>query len=84
MSIGQQIRRKRIEKGLFQEELGYMAGMSRYAISRLENGEDENMRVMVLGRVARALETDILELIGYGMISSTSYMKSTDLNSRPS
>jgi transcriptional regulator with XRE-family HTH domain len=55
----QQLRRKR---KLSQEELADRAGIHQTYLSGVERGR-RNPTVLVLGRLARALETDIEELV---------------------
>jgi len=57
--IGEVIRVKRKEKGLKQEELAKMAGLSRTTLSKLENGYFGNISVATLD--------NILSILGYAI-----------------
>lgn len=60
--LGLVISMLRIEKGLTQEQLSGLAGISRSHLAALECGE-KNMKVSTLWRIAEALETKPSELI---------------------
>lgn len=59
--VGRNVRRLRVEQGLSQEHLAVDAGIDRTHVSRIERGI-ENPTVLVLSRLAGALEADIAEL----------------------
>lgn len=64
ISIGERIRNRRNRLGLTQEELADTVGQERATISRLEKGKVPNPRLADLGRIASALNTNLIELLG--------------------
>ena len=62
MTSGQSIRRRRLAKGMTQEELAEKTRVSARTIQRIENGEVEP-RAFTLRAIASALEADFGELI---------------------
>ena len=61
MSIGENIKKKRIQKGLTQKQLGELCGMADSAIRRYENGR-ANPKYETLEKIAAALGTHALIL----------------------
>ena len=62
MSIGENIRRARIEKGITQRELGErLGGISQQQIGQWENG-NKNPKLETVHRIANALQVDISEI----------------------
>lgn len=61
--MGNRIRDLRIEKKMSQEELSAKSGVSRTTISNIENGEEKNVLMSTLLRIATALETTVDNLI---------------------
>ena len=53
--VGQNIRKRRLEKGFSQEELAFESGLHRTYISSLERGK-RNATIVVLGQIAEALK----------------------------
>lgn len=58
--VARNLRRLRVRREISQENLAVDAGIDRTYVSRLERGL-ENPTVAVLDRLARALETSIVE-----------------------
>lgn len=58
--VARNIRRLRVRRGISQENLAVDAGLDRTYISRLERAL-ENPTVLVLDRLARALDAEIVE-----------------------
>jgi transcriptional regulator with XRE-family HTH domain len=62
--IPEEIRRRRIAKGLHQVELADQVGIGQSYVSRIENGDGAaSVGVKVLHGLAEALECDIAELM---------------------
>ena len=61
-SIGQRIRRERLERNMTQRELADLVGVGVPHISKVEAGR-ENPSDELLGRVAKVFECDIDELL---------------------
>jgi transcriptional regulator with XRE-family HTH domain len=59
--IGEEIRRRRQEKGLTGEQLAAKAGMAASAISQIETGKRSPHSASVM-KLARALECDVADL----------------------
>jgi len=53
--IGAGVRAGRLELGLTQQQLGWRAGLSQSAISRLETGTTAGVRFRLLARIAGVL-----------------------------
>ena len=60
--IGARIRSKRESLGMTQQELAEMVNVTRYTISRYENGETE-VGVITLNNIADALSVTVLWLL---------------------
>jgi transcriptional regulator with XRE-family HTH domain len=60
--VGERIRSRRLALNLSQEELADRSGLHRTYIGSLERGE-RNATIIVLAKVAAALETDAGELL---------------------
>jgi transcriptional regulator with XRE-family HTH domain len=58
--VARNLRRLRVERALSQEALAVDAAVDRTYVSRLERGI-ENPTILVLERLAKALEVDIVE-----------------------
>ncbi|MBU6464278.1 MAG: helix-turn-helix transcriptional regulator [Bradyrhizobium sp.] len=54
--VAETVRRARKAAGLSQEELAFEAGLDRTYISQVERGK-RNVTIVVLARIAKALET---------------------------
>lgn len=52
----------RVEKGLSQEELANKSNVSRYLISKIENGEDVNLTKNTMISISKALEKPVVEV----------------------
>lgn len=52
----------RIKKGLSQEELANKSNISRYLISKIENGEDVNLTKNTMISISQALEKPVIEV----------------------
>lgn len=52
----------RIKKGLSQEELANKSNISRYLISKIENGEDVNFTKNTMISISKALEKPVIEV----------------------
>lgn len=53
---------KRINKGLTQQDLGKVTNTGLTTIVKLEKGEIEGTRVRTLQKIARALDTNVIDL----------------------
>ena len=62
VSLGEAIRRTRLERGISQESLALLADVDRSYIGRVERG-DNNVAVLTLVKVARALEVSVCDLM---------------------
>lgn len=61
LSLGGAIKRIRLEKALSQEKLALLAGIDRTYVGQVERG-DNNVAILTLSRLARALDLSIAEL----------------------
>lgn len=52
----------RVKKGLSQEELANKSNISRYLISKIENGEDVNLTKNTMISISQALEKPVIEV----------------------
>lgn len=62
VSLGDTIRRVRLSKDISQESLAHLAEVDRSYVGRVERG-DNNVAVLTLARLARALDTSIAKLM---------------------
>lgn len=60
-SLGREIRKARIDKGLMQKDLAIMLGIPQQYISRIE-GDKADVRVSTLERIAKALCVKVSDL----------------------
>ena len=65
MTIGQRIRRLRLEHGLSQEELGAKVGLQKAAINKYETGTVVNLKPAIVEGLAKALHTTPAYLMGW-------------------
>lgn len=63
LALGEAIRRIRLEKGISQEKLALLAEVDRSYVGRVERG-DNNVAVLTLARLAKALEVSMKDLMG--------------------
>lgn len=63
-TIGARLREARRERGLTQEALAELAGMSSDVIGKLEQGQRETARITTLSRLANALGITLSDLLG--------------------
>ena len=61
--MSQQIRKARKASGLTQVELADKAGVTQAYIAALENGTRKNPSLDLLRKLAKALKTDVAELL---------------------
>lgn len=64
-AIGNRIRRRREELGFTLDEVALKVGITKGTISRYENGVIVRPKIPVLESIARALEIDPRELLGW-------------------
>lgn len=60
--LGEQVRSRRLERGLSQEQLSEKAGLDRTYVSSLESGK-RNPAFSTLIKLASALEVELAELV---------------------
>ena len=58
MTIGEKIKRLRLERGLTQEELGNAVGVQKAAINKYETGLVVNLKREVIQKLAKALDVN--------------------------
>ena len=63
-TTGERIKELRIKKGLTQEELGSLIGVKKAAIHKYENNLVTNLRRSRLAKLAQALNTSPIYLMG--------------------
>lgn len=63
VALGDAIRRIRLEKGISQEKLALLAEVDRSYVGRVERG-DNNVAVLTLARLAKALDVSMRDLMG--------------------
>lgn len=62
VALGEAIRRTRLSKEISQEKLALLAEVDRSYVGRVERG-DNNVAVLTLARLARALDISIEQLM---------------------
>lgn len=63
MTIGQKIKKARLERGLTQQELGAIVGVQKSAIAKYESGRVVNIKRNTLQKIAKALKMRPSELV---------------------
>ncbi len=61
-SVDNKVKEIRIKIGLSQEELANKSNISRYLISKIENGEDVNLTKNTMISISKALEKPVIEV----------------------
>nr|DAH02232.1 MAG TPA: helix-turn-helix XRE-family like protein [Caudoviricetes sp.]DAY90556.1 MAG TPA: Helix-turn-helix XRE-family like protein [Caudoviricetes sp.] len=56
------VKEYRVEQNLTQEELAKKANVSRYLISRIENGDDVNITKNTMLSIAEALNSNVSDI----------------------
>lgn len=56
------VKEYRVEQNLTQEELAKKANVSRYLISRIENGDDVNVTKNTMLSIAEALSSNVSDI----------------------
>jgi len=59
----QNLKRIRIEKGLSQEKLALKSNISRATISKIESGEEAEVKVGTLKALAQALDCSVADFL---------------------
>lgn len=65
MTIGERIKKRRLELGLTLEQVGKRLGVSKSAVAKWESGEIQNLRRSRFDELAKVLCTTPAELLGY-------------------
>ena len=65
ITMGERIKRLRLQKGYTQEELGKFIGVSRASINKIENGTTENIKRGQIEILANVLGTNPVYLMGW-------------------
>lgn len=60
--MNNKVKEIRIEKGLSQEELANKSNISRYLISKIENGDDVNLTKNTMISISKALDKPVVEV----------------------
>jgi transcriptional regulator with XRE-family HTH domain len=63
MQIGDILKRKRLDFGLTQRELEGRSGVTQSMISKIEGGSADNVSIDVLRKLAKALNTPLIDLL---------------------
>ena len=63
MEIGSILKNKRSDKGLTQNELAALSGVTQSMISKIEKGELENITIGILRKLAKALHCLPIDLL---------------------
>lgn len=63
MKIGDILKRKRNDSGLTQKELEERSGVTQSMISRVEQGDAENVSIDVLRKLAKGLRCSTIDLL---------------------
>lgn len=79
MTIGEQIKKRRLELGYSVEDVAEMLGKNRATIYRYENNEIENLPANVLEPLAKVLQTTPAHLMGW----EDNHTFNTDISTEP-
>jgi transcriptional regulator with XRE-family HTH domain len=69
MTIGENIKRIRKEKGLTQKQLGELCNINEANIRKYENGK-QNPKIETIDRIAFALDVKIVDIMGFEYFDS--------------
>ena len=78
-SIGELVGDLRHNKGWTQKELAERAGVTESTLSRIESGTTKQVDAIVLGKLAKALDTSTDYLLGLTSIRTPKYIDITKL-----
>jgi transcriptional regulator with XRE-family HTH domain len=67
VALGSAVRRSRLDRGLSQEDLAHLAEVDVSYLGRVERG-DNNVAVMTLAKIARALGTTMADLMSLAQL----------------
>lgn len=62
MSVGENIKKRREEKGMTQEELGLAVGVGRSMVAQIERGT-KSASIQLGAAIAKVLECEITDLV---------------------
>ena len=79
MTVGENLKKIRKEKGLTQKELGKLCGMSEAQIGQYENGL-RNPKMETLEKIANALDISYFELLDISETTKESNIQKITLN----
>lgn len=65
MDTGEIIRKRRLELGLSQEELGEMIGVQKSAIAKYKSGKIENLKRSTIEKLSQILSVSPTQLMGF-------------------
>ena len=66
MTVGENIKRLRKERGLTQKKLGELCGIAEPNIRKYENGK-QNPKLETVESIAKALNVSVLSLLGFSL-----------------
>ena len=81
MTIGENIKRVRKEKGLTQKQLAEILGVTQQMIGSYENS-DREPKLNSLSKIAKALDVDVWELIEFNSIDIDENVTSVNDNNK--
>ncbi len=64
MNPGERIKQLRLARGMTLEELGHRVGVGKSTVRKWETGAIANMRRDKIAKLAEALDTDVMDIIG--------------------
>lgn len=64
MNPGERIKQLRLARGMTLEELGQRVGVGKSTVRKWETGAIANMRRDKIAKLAEALDTDVMDIIG--------------------
>ena len=63
MQIGDIVKKRRLDLGLTQQELWDRSGVTQSMISKIEGGSADNVSIVVLRKLAKALNCALIDLL---------------------
>jgi transcriptional regulator with XRE-family HTH domain len=63
MQIGDIVKKRRLDLGLTQQELWDRSGVTQSMISKFEGGSADNVSIVVLRKLAKALNCALIDLL---------------------
>ncbi len=72
MTMGDRLKRLRLQRGMTQEEVGKLVGVQRSTVQKWESGQTQNLRTSVIERLSNFFQVSPSYLMGMDSSSDSS------------